>query len=210
MRIPFYEQVGHYAKKVKRLKRVENAGTPNARKISSPKLLTQFSSIGRVIRRNSYFEANFNNKEEAKTSSGGEGSEEKKENSIQKLKNNDKNKETLASEAPLHRASSGFTPSKKEKVLTKSRFFEESPFTASPTFSQEVINCGQSILFCVCGKICAKSSLMCEDCQASCKVVEAAGYLYVNRDKSNLDRQWFQLVNTDLYCIYSTTICNTY
>lgn len=200
-RIPFYEQVGHYAKKVKRVKILPHKNPIQSPKLSSPKLLRNFSPVGRVIRRNSYFENVI--VEENKINSTNENNESScneddlKDNKTPVSPNKNK---PLANSLVAQRASSGTISCKKEKVLTKSRFFEEAAPDTSPSMRKEVIDCSGSVLFCVCGKICTKTSSMCEDCLASCKLVEAAGYLYVKRDENNLDRLWFQLVNTDLYC----------
>lgn len=192
-RIPFFEQMGLYVTKIKHHTVTPKKTSSENRMISSPKLLTQFSTIGRVIRRNSHFEHTYNDTNEDVKADFIDISEEKK-------KPETPNKNTDLMNLHILRANSGNVSYKKEKVITKSRFFEESTPDMSPTIQRETLNCTGSVLFCVCGKICAKTSSMCEECLASCKVVEAAGYLYVKRDSSNLDRLWFQLVNTDLYC----------
>lgn len=170
---------------------------PGPKVVSSPKHLREFTPVGRVIRRNSYIEAAAMKALESNTT-------ESKDISCNEVELEDKKDicTSFSNSLQIQRSSSGAALCKKEKVLTKSRFFEETPQEAKNQIEHEFTECEGSVLFCVCGKICAKNSSMCEDCLASCKVVEAAGYLYVKRDESNLDRLWFQLVNTDLYCIH--------
>jgi hypothetical protein len=93
--------------------------------------------------------------------------------------------------------------SKQEKeqenpIIKKSHFFREANQKVTnwviEDFKEEA-----SIMFCGCGKECKESFSMCEECLNSGKMQEAEGYLYVKRDKNNLDRYWFKLVNQELY-----------
>jgi len=79
----------------------------------------------------------------------------------------------------------------------KSHFFKE----ANRKIGWIIEECKEeeSIVFCGCGKECKKAFSMCEECMGSGKIQEAEGYLYLKRDKNNLDRYWFKLVNQELY-----------
>ena len=189
------------------MKRIKNKGKSisQAKKISSPKLLQQFSPVGRVIKRNSYY--------------GSQGIEPNPKETKAVDKNGSLNadpaaknqgEESCNSESsypknhvqPLQRqmSASNVQIVKKEVVAKKSHFFQEAA-QQSPWVIEEAKDHAESIIFCKCGKLCKETFNMCEECIASGKVHEAGGYLYLKRDQNNLDRFWFQLINKELYCI---------
>ena len=188
-----------YASQVKRIK---NKGkcTPQAKKISSPKLLQQFSPVGRVIRRNSFYggqPADQNPKEDNKTIGKNESLNADLAKKEEEAYNSDS---SYPKNHTIQRQHSSSTIIKKEVVSKKSHFFQEA-VQQSPWVIEEVKDHVESIIFCKCGKLCKEAFNLCEECIASGKVHEAGGYLYLKRDQNNLDRFWFQLINKELYCI---------
>lgn len=181
-----------YATEVKHIK----SGTkrkPVCRKISSPKVLQQFSTVGRIIRKS------------ANRDSGRASGESANGNNVVRTPGNQTRSYTgtLDTFSNYQQKADAITSKQlKEQnegpVMKKSHFFRE----ANQKVTNWVIeDCKEeeSIMFCGCGKECKESFSMCEECLASGKIQEAEGYLYLKRDKNNLDRYWFKLINQELY-----------
>ena len=209
-KIPFFEQVPLFAEKVKHIKD-KSKRPPQIRKISSPKVLRQFTPVGHVIRRNSYYESRNSKTPSAEDKSG-----------IEEHSQPDHTLETPAVAAPqssskcigqtlvhkqLERRFSGPIRKLQESAYKKSRFYQEAEGDISPLTIEETKDSSEPVLLCKCGKLCVAPLNVCAECHANGQLHEAAGYLYLMRDARNLDRYWFQLVNKELYCkAFSTVI----
>jgi hypothetical protein len=167
---------------------------PACRRISSPKVLQQFSTVGRIIRKSTHKERRGsgditdgsriiktpgNQTRGFNTALDGFGDyQQSAENMIATKQAKDQGESSVSSR--------------------KSHFFRE----ANKKIANWIIeDCKEeeSIMFCGCGKECKEAFSMCEECMGSDKMQEAEGYLYLKRDKNNLDRYWFKLVNQELY-----------
>ncbi len=197
--IPFFEQVPLYASRVRHLGD-RGRSTPEARRISSPKMLQQFSPVGRLIRRGSKFASStpkYSGEKDGSFSSLAADADH-----APHTDNSAAEADDLPSNQTRPRLMSNPLVEKKETPAKKSRFFQEA---AQDWVIDEAK--AESVTFCRCGKICGEALNVCADCIAAGKVHEAGGYLYVKRDLINLDRYWFQLVNKELYCIvFGSTI----
>ncbi len=205
-----------YANRVKRVKKKAKS-TLQPRKISSPKLLQQFSPVGRMIRRNSYL---------GTFGSVGGGSATKEPAPIATEKNASEVHSPAAGKDSAGSAASLDTFTQHQRLLSatnvaaaatakkdpvahskKSHFFQEA---VQKTTEWVIEDCkGDSVMFCKCGKICKEAFNLCEECIATGKLHEAGGYLYLKRDQNNLDRYWFQLINKELYCMVPRSISFT-
>ena len=185
------------------MKRIKKKGktTVQTRKISSPKLLQQFSPVGRLIRRSSHFGS------QAGSATKEPANEEKNASMNVDVTTNTSgshNSETalhVIPAQPHQRQLSASNVVKKELVSKKSHFFQEAAQQSVSWVIEEAKDHVDSIIFCQCGRICKEAFNLCEECIAAGKVLEAGGYLYLKRDQNNLDRYWFQLVNKELYCM---------
>ena len=203
-KIPFYEQVPLYASEVKRIKKKTKSTVPSM-KISSPKLLHQFSPVGRMIRRNSHHGTY--------ASARGSAVRDPIKNDVEKN----------ASETVLPAVDKGPIRASADKLSKPQRQFSSPVVVKDPAgtipgataskkshFFQEAVqnttewviedSKSETVLFCKCGKICKESFSLCDECISAGKLYEAGGYLYLKRDQNNLDRYWFQLINKELYC----------
>ncbi len=174
-------------------------------KISSPKLLNQFSPVGRVIRRNSYVDTVFSMSLAAAVPvKAASGLEEKVGRPPEERK---VKKHLTFTTCSLFRASQAppVVPEAEADLATrkKSTFWQEAE-SVSPGIEEEAkdlqaLKC--VVVYCGCGRICKPDANLCEECVSLEAPNEASGYLYVEKDERNMDRYWFNLINTDLYCI---------
>ncbi len=202
-KIPFFEQVPLFAEKVKHLKDKPKR-ISQIRKISSPKVLSQFNPVGHVIRRNSYYESRNSQTPSGEEKSGGE------EHSnfdvaveavpVAPPQSSSKVIGLTLEHKKLERRFSGPIKKLQESAHKKSRFFLEAEQKERPLMIEEIKDSTEPVLLCKCGKLCLAPLNVCADCHANGQLHEAAGYLYLMRDARNLDRYWFQLVNKELYC----------
>lgn len=176
----------------------------NSQKISSPKVLNQFAPAGRVIRRNTYVESRFANKK-------GQFSKNIKqlEKEIEKV---NLNKETIGVEGKgktrmtftncslLQAAHAQTTTDSKLLMTQKKSVLWEEPALGSPGIEEEAKDLKPVIVYCSCGRISKKGLGLCDECCLLERPQEISGFLYVEKDEKNVDRYWFSLVNTDLYC----------
>ena len=58
-----------------------------------------------------------------------------------------------------------------------------------------------SFTFCECGTECTNEDKSCLECQLANGTKEMAGFLYIKKNDTQLERFWFQLINKELYCI---------
>ncbi len=277
-KIPFYDQVPLYAEKIKCFK-TRPKNPPLSRKVSSPKVLQQFSPVSRIIRRNSqrgslvasaanaegvhrrvdnldfgsaseqamqqvgrasgrgpetpggssYHDlamtpvANSRslvNAEDEKSPAGATGGRAQGlspstaeplgtpgTTGAQSEKSCDVflNSANTQGSGPGNRtAGVGAGAGRQKNKAGKSRFFQESTEQTSPLIIEEGPEPTGTIMLCKCGNVCKDPLNVCEECFAAGTVYEAAGYLYIMRDKNNLDRYWFRLVSKELYCTPDT------
>ena len=171
--------------------------------MSSPKLLNQFSPVGRVIRRNSYVESVFGN-----SNNGPE--EEKKVLKLQLIPVTEDRKLkkhlTFTSCSLIQAAQSPPIAAEAKAVVRKKSTFWQEAAAASPGIEEEAKGMQSTVVYCKCGRICKQDMNFCEECTLLAHPLEASGYLYVEKDEKNMDRYWFNLINTDLYCKLLTHI----
>jgi len=177
--------------------------TFNSQKISSPKVLNQFAPAGRVIRRNIYLESVFSNSKAQMTV---EADIVKKSREVEilemgmSLENKGKNRETFTTCSLLQAAHASKVTDANLLINEKKSILWEEPALDSPGIVEEAKNLQSVVVYCSCGRISRRGLGVCDECWLLDKSQETSGYLYVEKDEKNVDRYWFSLVNTDLYC----------
>lgn len=167
----------------------------SSQKISSPKVLNQFAPTGRVIRRNTYVESHFVNSKIQITNEI-----EKVEKQTIDLEDKGKGRDTFATCSLLQAAHAPKVMNANLLITEKKSVLWEESEIGSPGIEEEAKNLQPVIVYCSCGRISQKGLGMCDECHLLDKPQEISGYLYVEKDEKNVDRYWFSLINTDLYC----------
>jgi hypothetical protein len=111
-----------------------------------------------------------------------------------------RNKETFTTCSLLQAAYASKVADANVLVNEKKSILWEEPALESPGIEEETKNLQSVVVYCSCGRISRKGLGMCDECWLLDKPQEISGYLYVEKDEKNVDRYWFSLVNTDLYC----------
>jgi len=201
------------------LNRINGGSTKTSKKessqqiISTPKVLTHFSNVGRVIRRNSYVGNYFAHSTKSGNLQEIINSKSDKENIPPKVKNVPPatvklNKQLDFTSCSLLQAAHARSSEKcivEEKPVQtyKKLVIPEEKELFSPGIEEETKDLSEEFIYCACGRICKNLTTgICEICSKENCVQEISGYLYVEKDEKNVDRYWFNLVNTDLYCIF--------
>lgn len=187
-RIPFYNQLCILLGKAN----INRKQKFSSQKISSPKVLNQFAPTGRVIRRNTYVESRFVNTKIQLTN-------EVEKHTIN-LEDKGKGRETFTTCSLLQAAHAPKVTNANLLMAEKKSVLWEETEIGSPGIEEETKNLQPVIIYCSCGRISQKGLGMCDECYLLDKPQEISGYLYVEKDEKNVDRYWFSLVNTDLYC----------
>ena len=187
--IPFYSQLCILISKLKKtLSTAKKIASPQ--RITSPKLLTQFSSVGRVIRRNVYVESLL---------AGNDSSHKTIEKPEASLDTKAKKYLTFT-ECSLFQAAHLPLPEDPKAAPPVQTTTDKGTAPVSPGIEEEARNLQGVVVYCSCGRICKAGVGLCEECHLAERPLGAAGYLYVEKDEKNVDRYWFELINTDLYC----------
>lgn len=191
-----FKQVDLYRRKIQ--KNPENLRKVYAKRISSPKLLRTFSPISKIVKRSSGLCT-------LKTNDQKNSLEDLKESSIPLSKVGIRlgvstfslnREENTNSPAPSY--GSGVV-----RVLSSSTFCETQTTVINDNLNKIPPS---SFTFCECGKECGEGESLCKECLQTNGSKELAGYLYLQKNNDQLERHWLQLLNKELYCIFSHTI----